>query len=73
LLVAVLASAPVLYIKQMAGGSALRLVVAACAYSAVVVPALRVARQISDEDWARVPRAVRHVLRPRAGRDAPAE
>jgi O-antigen/teichoic acid export membrane protein len=73
LLVAVLASAPVLYVKQMPGGSALRLVVAACAYFAVVVPALRLARQISDEDWARVPRAVRHVLRPRAGRDAAAE
>jgi hypothetical protein len=38
-----------------------------------VVPALRLARQISDEDWARVARAVRHVLRRRAGRDAPAE
>jgi O-antigen/teichoic acid export membrane protein len=73
LLLAVLTSAPLLYIKQVPGGSVLRLVVAACTYSAVVVPVLRLTRQISDEDWARVARTVRHVLRPHAGRDAAAE
>jgi O-antigen/teichoic acid export membrane protein len=73
LLIAALSSAPLLYIKHVPITSALRLVVAACAYSAVVVPALRLTRQIPDEDWERVLRAVRRVLRPHAGRDAPAE
>jgi O-antigen/teichoic acid export membrane protein len=73
LIVAVLSSAPLVYIQQVPGGSALRLGLAACAYSVIVVPALRAARQISDEDWARIARAVRHVLRPHGGRDAPSE
>jgi O-antigen/teichoic acid export membrane protein len=73
LLIAVLCSAPLLYIKDLPIASGFRLLVAVCVYSAVVVPALRLARQISDEDWARVVHAVRRVLRRTVGRDAPAE
>lgn len=73
LLIAVLSSAPVVFIEDLPIASGLRLLIAVCVYGAVVVPALRLTRQISDDDWARVVRAARQVLRPHLRRDAPAE
>jgi O-antigen/teichoic acid export membrane protein len=62
--IAVLSSAPLLYIKFMPIASSLRLLLAAVVYSAIVIPALRLTRQIPDDDWARLVRLARRFWRP---------
>jgi O-antigen/teichoic acid export membrane protein len=70
LLTALLAAVPLVYIKYVPMVSSVRLVLAACVYSAIVVAALRLTRQIPDEDWVRLVRLVARVWR-RERHDAP--
>ena len=69
LLTATIASLPLLYLNKLAMPSAVRLVLAACVYVPIVVGAMRLTRQISDEDWARLIRLAGRVRRPRGRRD----
>ena len=69
LLTATIASVPLLYLNKLAMPSAIRLVLAACVYVPIVVGAMRLTRQISDEDWARLMRLAGRVRRPRGRRD----
>jgi O-antigen/teichoic acid export membrane protein len=54
--IAVLSCAPLLYIRHLQIAPSVRLLLAGAVYCAIVVSALRLTRQIPDEDWARLVR-----------------
>jgi O-antigen/teichoic acid export membrane protein len=72
LFTAVLASVPLLFLNSVSMASPIRLLLAACVYSVIAISALRITRQIPDEDWARLTRLAGRMLRPRNRRDAAA-
>jgi O-antigen/teichoic acid export membrane protein len=68
LLTAAVSCVPLLFIRLLPIAASLRLVLAAAVYGAIVVAALRLTRQIPDDDWARLVRLAGRLRQRRYGR-----